>query len=391
MGVHKHTTEQFLERSKKKHGNKYDYSNTVYSGSYQKVNIRCPKHGIFSLLPSNHLQGNGCPKCGHESRVEFSRYTNEEFIKRARNRLGNRYDYSKVQYTNLDTKVEIVCPIHGSFWQIPKSHFKGKGCKQCAYENNTYTHKEFLEHSKKLHGDRYDYTKTSYTRQKQRVTITCRTHGDFLQRPYKHMMGSGCPKCSHIPITKSTQTFIDEARKVHGRRYDYSHTVYEQNKKNVTIICFKHGEFSQRPTSHLNGNGCPKCSASVGENLVRVFLEQRGIPYKTQKTFPDCKYKNCLRYDFYLYSYNLLIEIDGPQHFPDGVGKILLGYNGHLVTQQEYELTKIKDEIKTRYAANKQIELLRIPHRTFEDKKNIIPILTKRLNSSSPTDNPWFG
>lgn len=99
-----------------------------------KVCIICPKHGEFWQTPSGHLSGKGCPKCYKESRSS----TTEEFINKAREIHGNKYDYSKVNYVNAYTKVCIICPKHGEFWQIPANHLNGHGCPNCQGATKQY-------------------------------------------------------------------------------------------------------------------------------------------------------------------------------------------------------------------------------------------------------------
>lgn len=395
MGIHRMKQQEYIDKVNKIHNNFYDYSKIVYKGSHKKIEIICPIHGSFLQLATGHMSGYGCEQCGKINSASKMKYTNEEFIKKSEEIHGKKYDYSKVKYLTISSKVEIICPIHGSFWQIPHAHFKGHGCKKCSDEDKMYTSEEFFDIVKKVHGNVYDYSKSIYTKQKKKIIITCRQHGDFLQSPNKHMKGNGCPKCASnritLKLTKSTEKFITESKKIHGKKYDYSKTVYTKNKKNVTIICKNHGDFSQRPSSHLDGNGCPKCSSSIGENIVRVFLEKNKIYYESQKTFPKCKYKNKLRYDFYIPEINLLIEVDGFQHFPESVGAFIMGFSGHSLTQEMYDLTKLKDKIKDKYASDNGIKLLRIPYKGRSDRQNIIPLLEKYMPTSQIAGHNWFG
>lgn len=125
------TTEEFVQRAKKKHGDKYDYSKVNYINCRIKVPIICPKHGEFKQTPFDHLQNHGCPKCSFESQKNKRRMGKEKFIEKARQIHGDKYDYSKVNYVNAYTKVCIICPIHGEFWQAPTTHLSGSGCLQC--------------------------------------------------------------------------------------------------------------------------------------------------------------------------------------------------------------------------------------------------------------------
>ena len=122
------TKEDFIEKAKQVHGETYDYSLVDYVKTNQKVDIICPKHGVFQQTPQKHLAGQICPMC---TRAKYG----ETFLERARTVHGDRYDYSKVEYVNSYTKVEIICKVHGSFWQKPHDHTtSGQGCPKCAAE-----------------------------------------------------------------------------------------------------------------------------------------------------------------------------------------------------------------------------------------------------------------
>lgn len=129
--MEKQTKEQFIEKARLVHNNKYDYSKVNYINSKTKVEIICPIHGSFFQAPIKHTSSKqGCPKCANEENGKRCRKSFEGFIKRAKSVHGNKYDYSKVNYINSSTKVEIVCPKHGSFFQSPNNHYK-YGCPKC--------------------------------------------------------------------------------------------------------------------------------------------------------------------------------------------------------------------------------------------------------------------
>lgn len=109
------TTEVFVEKAKKVHGNTYDYSKVNYINAHTKICIICSEHGEFWQTPNNHLNGKGCPICGRKKVKEKQRDTYEEFVQKANKVHGDEYDYSKVNYINSQSKVCIVCPIHGNF------------------------------------------------------------------------------------------------------------------------------------------------------------------------------------------------------------------------------------------------------------------------------------
>lgn len=184
--------------------------------------------------------------------------TTEEFIKRSNLLHNNTYNYSKVNYINSSSKVEIVCKEHGSFFQQAGNHLNGQHCPSCA-PNLKHTDETFILKANKIHGNTYDYSKVRYKGNKNKVTIVCKIHGDFQQTPNSHFHGRGCPICAG-QVKGTTSSFIYKAIKIHGNLYDYSKVVYTTNKDKVIITCKIHGDFTQQPVMHINaGQGCPKC------------------------------------------------------------------------------------------------------------------------------------
>lgn len=121
---------QFKEKAKKIHGNFYNYDQSSYVSSTDNISIICPIHGLFEQTPNSHLSGKGCPICG-SIKVKRPRLTTQEFIYKAEATHGSQYNYSKSNYTHAEVEVEIICPEHGSFWQLPHNHISGKGCTKC--------------------------------------------------------------------------------------------------------------------------------------------------------------------------------------------------------------------------------------------------------------------
>ena len=185
------TTEEFIARAKKVHGNKYDYSLVNYKNKNSKLKIICPKHGVFEQEARVHLNSKiGCVACSLEER----KMGKEEFIRRAKELYGNYYDYSKVKYENIDKKVTIICPKHGMFEQTPFYHLNNKiGCPKCSLDNTRMTTEEFIAKAKKIHNNKYDYSKTKYINTRTPVTIICPIHGEFQQKPNNHLQNQGCP------------------------------------------------------------------------------------------------------------------------------------------------------------------------------------------------------
>ena len=129
--MRKLTTEEFITKAVAVHGDKYDYSEVEYVGWKTPVKIICPIHGFFWKTPHQHVsQKCDCPECWKE-KAKSQRKTVEEFIREARDRHGDYYDYSKVEYKEAHKKVVIICPVHGDFEQTPNNHLRGEGCSKC--------------------------------------------------------------------------------------------------------------------------------------------------------------------------------------------------------------------------------------------------------------------
>ena len=220
--------EQFIERAKKVHGDKYDYSQTAYVNMHTKVTIICPIHGIFLQNPQTHVSGSGCPKCKRDKHIERITKGLPYFLERAHEVHGDKYDYSKVEYVNRQKKVCIICPKHGEFYQSPESHVQGHGCIRCgnSQEKKHLTNNEFIKRAKEIHGNKYDYSKVKYKNSTEKICIICSNHGEFWQRPSEHLKGSGCYTCANkrkgISSKSDLNTFISKANEVHNNFYDYS-------------------------------------------------------------------------------------------------------------------------------------------------------------------------
>jgi len=229
-------------------------------------------HSEFEQVPSSHLCGRGCPTCAIINRSNNQKLSLTTFIQKAKLIHGDKYDYSKVEYINNHTKVIIICPDHGEFEQQPANHLNSNGCSKCV-NNIKLTTTDFLLKAKEIHGDKYDYSKVEYIGIFNHVKIICPIHGEFEQTPRQHLKGRGCYKCGGTK--KYTQTeFIIRAKEIHENKYDYSKVNYLGGKKDIIIICPKHGEFKQKAGQHIHGSGCPNC---VGLGLTYLSYEDAKI------------------------------------------------------------------------------------------------------------------
>ena len=233
-----------------KYGDKYDYSLVEDACSMDNISIICKEHGIFNKRLCRFLNGSGCPKCSGKARK-----TNEEFIKESNNVHGGKYDYSRVKYVNSKTKVCIVCPEHGEFWQAPTNHLSGNGCPMCKFS-----------------------------------------------------------KLSDL-FSSNIDEFKKKGKMVHNSKYTYDKSVYKNNFTPILITCPIHGDFYQVPHNHLQGKGCPKCNESHLERELTNALDESGIDYTYQWHLPWAKRYSL---DFFIPSVNMGIECQGVQHFEDG-------------------------------------------------------------------------
>lgn len=422
----------FVSRSKIKHHNRYDYSKVDYKGLQTKVRIICPDHGEFWQKPALHLNGNGCQKCfatpksstdefirkaqtifGDKydySKVDYKgnktkvciicpehgewwmtpnnhlrnhrcpgcfgtpKHTNEQFIKIARKVHGNKYDYSKVDYSGNKRKVCIICPEHGEFWQGAATHLRGNGCSKCS-GTEPITKERFVRRATDIHKNKYDYSNVIYVNGRTKVCISCPHHGDFWQSPNYHLRGGNCPKCVG-GVRLTTQEFVEKAAAVHEDRYDYSDVEYKNTSTKVCIICPEHGKYWQTPNNHLFGAGCPTCPQSKLEGQIRLFLIKNRIEFQQEKGFSWLVFNRKMFLDFFLPQYGVAIECQGRQHFiPSNL------YGGEAYFQLTIERDKAKRElclahgINILYFSNCQIDY---PYPVFESMRLLLRAIKQR-------------
>lgn len=290
--------------------------------------------------------------------------TKEIFIERAKQIHGNKYDYSEVEYINANTKVKIICPIHGEFFQTPSGHTNMKrGCPKCSHQSYPNTSEIFIEKARSIYGDKYTYDKVNYKNNKTPVTITCPVHGDFNVRPDNFLHNHGCPKCGIlmtpqcVPWTK--ERFIEKAKSIYGDKYTYDNVDYKHSHIKVIITCLKHGDFEITPHNFFGGHGCPHCQTSFLENKIKKLLDENNIKYIQQKTFEWLRYKGLLKLDFYLPDFNIAIECQGIQHF-----RSVEQFGGEI----EFKIRKERDKVKKSLCEEHNIKLL-----YFSDTKSRTP------------------
>lgn len=322
MGT-KLTTKKFVERAKLLHGKKYDYSKVEYKGIYEDVLIICKKHGAFTISAHKHINSKrGCQKCGRERMARSQSLTTSEFIAKAREIHGNKYDYSKVEYINAKTPIKIICPIqdHGAFPQNPSDHlYQESGCPKCGGRLISNTN-EFIQASIKLHGEKYDYSKTVFVSAKEKVIIGCPFHGDFSQSAYNHSHGYGCSKCGDE--IRSFGDTINDLEKI-GRDYDgslYFLEIYNESEHFYKIGVSRN--LKRRYTGMLSLPYEWDILLEINLGMIKSYKEEQRIieDYQQFKYTPklyfegitECFSTNILEHDETLRTYyeDYLIDID---------------------------------------------------------------------------------
>ena len=351
---------EFINRCVEIHGNRYNYSDSIYKNVRTKILIECTLHGKFYQKAELHLLGHGCHKCAGTIKL-----TNDEFVSRSINKHKNKYDYSKTKYKNDTQKVLIVCPNHGSFSQRPADHMNGRGCPKCGRTGKSNID-EFVSKANKVHLNKFCYKKSIYVNDSSKLLIECEKHGCFSQTPNDHLSGVGCPKCGGTKKL-TTEEFVKKSIEVHGDRYDYSKSKYLNAHSKIEIVCLDHGEFSQKAYSHLSGHGCPKCKESKGERAIRKVLDFYKFLYSYQHRFDGCRRKSSLPFDFVVWKNSKIIAIEyhGEQHYRP------VSFGGNA--EENFKNTTETDSIKKIWCEENNVELLIISYEDYDNISGIIP------------------
>lgn len=290
-------TKRFIEKAINIHGCKYDYSKTIYINPTTDIIIICKNHGEYKQKPRSHLAKRGCKECS-KNKKKNNIVTADDFINKAYEIHGDRYDYTNCNFINLSTKICIKCKIHGNFMQMPLEHFRSN-CPKCS-KNSLKTTEKFVAEAIKVHGNEYDYSLVDYVGRKTKVTIICKIHGQFQQSPGVHLGGSKCPKCSIVTKSnknrKTMQSFIEKANIIHKNTYNYSNVNYIDRNTPVIIICNLHGEYLQSPAGHLSGNECQMCAIIKKNNKLRSntteFIRKAKLIHGEKFNYSRVNYKN---------------------------------------------------------------------------------------------------
>ena len=430
-------TDVFIEKANITHDHKYDYSKTEYVNYETKVLIRCIEHGDFRISPDAHLNSKqGCKTCGIEKQKKsLYKISFEEFVRKSNLKYGNKFSYRlKSEEFNLSDEdcLIVICETHGEIQTTPRKHlYDNFVCEKCKHEEEW---KKFESLMEKKHQNKYDISNVKFINWITKIELECELHGKFSITPGHLKEGKGCRECGIIKRAKSQSKpideFISQANEVHDFKYDYSKSVYNGARRDITIICKIHGEFNQTPVNHIKGQGCPDCGIIETAKKLSITLEEflsrshkiHGDTYDYSKVelvnastkveiicrvhgsfFQDPEHHilrkhgcpRCVnkregqlaiilselgivhrqykiekkRYDFYLPEYNIIIERDGEQHYKG----FLQDERKTLSLDYQIENDKIKTELAKRYG----FKIYRIPFWLSEEdeRKEIQNIL----------------
>lgn len=357
------TTKEYIEECKQKG---YDLPIEEYVNARTKIKHKCNRCGnVYEQNPTHHLEGHGCPKCAIKTISKklkgISNKTTQEYAKECK-QLG--YDLPIESYVSNKVKIKHRCNNCGEIYeQNPDSHLHGKGCPKCAIKTTTKAHEAYVQECNNLG---IDLPIEKYVSNKTKIKHICKKCGNvYNQRPNNHLQGQGCPICKQN--RKTTQSYIGDCKRL---GYDLPIEEYININTNIKHKCSQGHIYSQRPSHHLNGIGCPICSESHGEKFIRNYLDNNGISYEPQKKFHDLKDKAYLSYDFYLPDYNTLIEYQGIQHFES------VSFDGK--TSSDLEKQQYHDKLKREYAKNNGYTLLE-PTYKLDTQDKINDYLDKHL------------
>lgn len=283
--ANKLTTEIFIERTRKVHGDRYDYSKVEYVDAKTKVCIICPKHGEFLQRPSHHTDGRGCNKCAAEKNGEQLQFWTKEKCQECASKYATMKAFregSKNAY-NSARKHGWLKEYNWLTYKIVNTQKKK--------DRHTYTQEEIIIRLKSLFGTKYGYDHVIYKNMKTPIVLFCHEsdehgveHGEFSMRPDNIFSGKqSCPKCwqarrgivQQLPV----EEFIKRSNVVHHNLYQYHKVEYKGTNKKVCIKCPVHGDFWQTPSNHMKGKGCPYCSGNA-KKWNKVTCEQEARKYE---------------------------------------------------------------------------------------------------------------
>lgn len=323
------------KKAEEVHNNKYDLSEISDNDTIllkNRIRVRCNScNNIVEPTVYNFLSGHGCKYCASMSRSEKLRDSKEDFITKSISKYGNtRFDYSSVDYKNSRTPVNIICNNCGESFLIRPSLFLSKSKSPCPTCRNTERIENFFKKAKALHGNKYDYSDTKYTGNRNKIKLRCNICGTiFFTNAASHIYPNkegcknlgGCPTCYLNSQRLTSEEFVEKLEaKYPGKFLLNSEYINSHTPVLLTCICCNN-IFDARPNDILSGYGCPICAKkknSLGEYVIENWLIENNINYVSQYCLPDLFEGHKIFVDFLISGPDnkiYIVEYNGEQHY----------------------------------------------------------------------------
>ena len=371
--------EVIIERAKLLHGNKFDYSLVKDTTTNQEIDIICPVHGLFTQKLGTHLTGRGCRYCYYERGEKLIDKYPEIYAQL--DQKESKLPDTLSAFTNLS-----INSNHVLFWKCPKNHsykmavsdrVRGRGCPYCSNRKTLPGFNTLADLHPNIASE-WDYEKNFPLTPKdvlpksgKKVWWQCKQRHQWKTTILNRVKdGTGCPYCSGnraIVGENDLKTKYPEIAKEWDNDknlYSASEILPNHNKK-CWWICPNGHSYSMTPNSRISGgSGCPHCKMSVGEQQIAKILKTYNIHYKPQGSFPDCKDRLPLKFDFLIYddqnNWVGAIEFNGKQHYTE----IDFFTQPELSPQKALDLLNKHDGMKVEYCLRNLKPLLIIPYKS---------------------------
>jgi len=350
--------QRFLAKAKERYGEDvekiFDYSEVDYKRAKLPIIVRCIKHDVkFTQRADTHLSGGiGCKVCRRNKPPRKYIRTKAEVIALGKKIHKGADTYELTNFVNSRTKIMVTCKKHGNYEISTGSYLQGNRCTACGIESKQLPLSDLKVKVMEVHGDKYSYNWDTYKNSSSKMKIKCPVHGWFEQRVNTHISGFGCRICGVDSKRYSPTKVLDAIRSHFRDRYTYDKFVYVRDGDPVIITCKKHGDFSKVPNELVRGHGCPACKESKSECAMSNILTDNNIAHVQEYRLAGGIY----RYDIYLPKLNVLIELDGPQHY------VPVEYFGGVTNLANVQS---RDRRKNQLAIKHNIPLIRIKHTEF--------------------------
>ena len=336
-----------------------------YLGSNVKMRYICPQGHNHEMCWDNFKKGKRCPDC---QRVKNSKSRKKDFniIKHSFEQEGYTLITKEEEYKNASTKLSYMCQKehkHSITWN---SFNGGNRCPECAKESTRLKLKlDFSIIKQEIEKEGYILLSTDedYINNTSKLKMICPEGHECKISWGNFKQGRRCRECAVKDKAKKQRTdfsIIQKAFEKEGYILLSKEEEYENKDSKLLYLCNKGHKNITNWSNFNSGCRCPKCNSPKGERKIIKYLESNNISFIHDKNIWN---ENDLRPDFYLPSYNLVIEFDGIQHFEPVE---------HFGGERNFKITQKRDRDKNEYCKKNNINILRIPYWEFDNIENII-------------------